>query len=140
MHPRHLVVKATSIALVVIGGVRCADGNVGGGGGTGPSGGTLKVVAASNKQAGLTNGAVQVQVELTGATNINAQFIDWTVTSGGGTVPATSQTNNTGIATVNWTLGSTIGVQGLKAVYSEPGSSTSLTASDVPRQVQTVQR
>jgi hypothetical protein len=67
---------------------------------------------------------VQVQVELTGATNINAQTINWTVTSGGGSVPATSQTSNTGIGTVNWTLGSSIGVQGLRAEYTEPGSST----------------
>lgn len=125
MRPRQLVGGAIFIALVVIGGVRC-NRSGGGGGGTGPSGATLKVVAGKDKQAGLTNGVVQVQVELTGATDINSQTIDWTVTGGGGSVPATSQTSNTGIGTVNWTLGSSIGVQGLKAEYTEPGSSTTL--------------
>jgi len=125
MRPRELVGGAITIALVVIGGVRCASsGGGGGGGGTGPSGATLKVVAGKDRQVGLTNGLVQIQVELTGATNINAQTINWTITGGGGSVPATSQTSNTGIGTVNWTLGSSIGVQGLRAEYTEPGSST----------------
>ncbi len=126
MRPRQLVGRAISIALVVIGGVRCASSGGGGGGGTGPSTATLTVVAGKDKQAGLTSGVVQVQVELTGATDINNQTIDWTVTGGGGNVPATSQTSNTGIGTVNWTLGSSIGVQGLKAEYTEPGSSKTL--------------
>jgi len=126
MRPRQLVGRAISIALVVIGGVRCASSGGGGGGGTGPSTATLTVVAGKDKQAGLTSGVVQVQVELTGATDINNQTIDWTVTGGGGNVSATSQTSNTGIGTVNWTLGSSIGVQGLKAEYTEPGSSKTL--------------
>ena len=124
MRPLQLVRWAIFIALVVIGGVRCSSSGGGGGGGTGPGGATLTIVAGKDKQVGLTNGQVQIQVELTGATDINNQTINWTVTSGGGTVPATSQTSNTGIGTVNWTLGSSIGVQGLKAEYTEPGSST----------------
>ncbi|HSR92348.1 MAG TPA: right-handed parallel beta-helix repeat-containing protein, partial [Gemmatimonadales bacterium] len=101
----------------------------GGGGGTGIGGSTLTVVAAKDQQAGLTNGVVQIQVELTGATEIDNQTIDWTVIGGGGNVPATSQTTNTGVATVNWTLGSTIGLQYLKAEYTEPGSSTPLSVN-----------
>jgi hypothetical protein len=84
----------------------------------------LVVVSGKDKQAGLASGLLQVQVELTGATDIDNQTIDWTVTGGGGSVPGTSQTSNTGIATVSWTLGSSIGVQSLKAEYTEPGSST----------------
>jgi len=124
MRPRQLVGRAISIALVVIGGVRCADAGVGGGGGGTGGGATLAVVSGKDKQAALTSGLVQIQVELTGATDINNQTIDWTVTGGGGSVPGTSQTSNTGIATVNWNLGSSIGVQSLKAEYTEPGSST----------------
>jgi parallel beta helix pectate lyase-like protein len=132
MRPQHLIGGAICIALVVIGGIRCASsGGGGGGGGTGPGNATLTIVAGKDKQVGLTNGLVQIQVELTGATDINNQTIDWTVTSGSGSVPATSQTSNTGIGTVNWTLGSSIGVQGLKAEYTEPGTSTTLTVNIV---------
>ena len=40
-----------------------------------------------DRQAGLTGGMVQVQVELTEAIDLQNQTIDWTVTGGGGSVP-----------------------------------------------------
>jgi hypothetical protein len=47
----------------------------------------LTVVQGKDRQAGLTGGMVQVQVELTEAIDIQNQTIGWTVTGGGGSVP-----------------------------------------------------
>lgn len=103
---------------------------------TGPDPAILTPVTASNNQRGIAGFALSIPLSVRVTSSSGAPLIGvtvtWTVTSGGGTVsPATSVTNDNGVAETRWTLGTTEGVQTVQATAN--GTSTTFSATATSR-------
>jgi len=93
---------------------------------------TLTPVAATNNQRGVAGFALTIPLAVRVTNSADQPLVGvtvtWTVTSGGGTVsPATSVTNDNGVAETSWTLGPIEGVQTVQATAN--GTSTSFSAT-----------
>jgi hypothetical protein len=100
-----------------------------------PTTATQMSLASGSGQSGTVNTALAAPliVKVGDASNVGVAgvTVDWTVTSGGGAVSAaTSGTNGSGQAQVNWTLGATVGAQtATAAVAGLSGSPVTFTAT-----------
>ncbi len=94
---------------------------------------------AQTGAAGTTLGQpLQVKVRNAQGTGVGGVAVHWTVTAGGGSVAsATTTTDGQGLASVRWTLGSTAGVQTVRAEATGAGS-VAFTATSVSGVVKTV--
>ena len=94
-------------------------------------------LSSGNGQAGAVNTALAaplvVAVQDSFGNVVPAVTVTWTVTSGGGSVPATSVTNTLGRAQATWTLGALLGTQTAEATIAGlTGSPVAFTASATP--------
>jgi hypothetical protein len=94
---------------------------------------TISANSGSDTQVGTAGQplaqAISVHVADQDGNAVSNAAVTWTVQSSGGSVSApTSTTGSTGDATVAWTLGSTVGVDSLKASIAS-GASVTLTAT-----------
>lgn len=94
---------------------------------------TITVSSATNGQAGTVGAAlaqpISVTVEDQSGAPMSGAIVTWTVLAGGGSVAAaTSTTDDAGIATVVWTLGTKVGVDSLQASIGT-GTAATITAT-----------
>jgi len=123
--------RIATAALVVA--AACSDSN-----NTAPSpvATTITANGSTNAQTGAVGTAltqpITVTVEDQNGVLMSNATVNWTVLSGGGSVAsASSTTDDSGTATVVWTLGSTVGVDSLKAALGT-GTSVTFTATATP--------
>lgn len=91
---------------------------------------------ATNNQSGVVGQALAQPIEVQVSDGIGSPVgnvvVTWTVLTGGGSVSSsTSTTDANGVATIIWTLGSTIGTQTLGASIAN-GASTTISATGTP--------
>jgi hypothetical protein len=115
---------STAVAAAVFAGA-CGDS-------TAPDMATLTPVAASNNQRGIAGFALAIPLAVRVTNSADQPLVGvtvtWTVTSGNGTVsPATSVTNDNGVAETRWTLGPGEGPQTGQATAN--GTSTTFSAT-----------
>ena len=125
------VVRNSALAAALAAFWTCSDST-----GPGNSAAKLTPIASTNNQSGTTGAplSVPLAVRVDNASDqpIAGVTVTWTVTSGGGSVsPATSVTNETGVATTVWTLGPTEGIQTVQASADGVIATFSATASAV---------
>jgi hypothetical protein len=109
------VVRIGALAGALLGFWTCGDS-----GGPTITAAKLTPIPSTNNQAGTVGAplSVPLAVRVLGASDqpVAGVTVTWTVTSGGGTVfPATSVSNDTGVAETRWTLGQTEGTQTVQA-------------------------
>lgn len=116
----------------------------GDGSGGGDTGGELSLLrAAGNGQTGTVgeplNDGLRVRLTDDTGTGVEGETVSWSVTSGGGSLSASSTTTDgSGYAQVNWTLGTTAGSQDVSATVAGTGS-VAFTATAEPGPVSQVE-
>jgi hypothetical protein len=114
----HLV-RALVLVVASLGLAACGGGGGGGGGGKDKTPASITIVGGNGQTAvaGTTlPAALSVSVKDGSGRPVGGTTVTWAVIAGGGSVtPASSTTDSAGLATTQWTLGGTLGANGVTA-------------------------